>query len=397
MSTDGGDLERDASRPAAEAMAYRTALRLGFDRPGPRRRLRTFGLLFAVTCVPLLLLTLPAGLAAGHRVAMPLLRDPSFFCRYFLALPLLVFADVIVARSLAVQMGYFLESGLIPETEHTRYHAAEAELGRLYHSRVAQGAMVLLSYAVVIAARMIVGHSPGSSSWERLGVRDGGDITAAGWWSILVALPIVLFLLLRWIWRMGAWAWFLYRASRLELVLVPTHPDRAGGLGFLTWGQAGFAPIVAGVSSVISGSLAAEVLYAGASLDSLKYHVVVFIALALGWTLAPLLVFSGKLARCRFQAALDFRALTWRHDRAFDEKWIRRPGPQQEDLLGSPDASSLADIAEAFEHVERMRLVPLDHQPLIVLFLAAVIPLLPFVASTIPLTEILKDLGIFMV
>jgi hypothetical protein len=397
MTSDGGENKLDDSSTRTEGLAYRTALRLGFERPDAPRHARRLGVLALVTWVPILLLALSSNLAVGYRVEVPLLRDPSFYSRYLIVLPLLVFAEVVVTTSLAVQTGYFLESGLIPEAERARYSAAEAELKGLYSSRVAQGVILFLSYAVVITARTIVAHSPGSSSWERLGAEAGGRITPAGWWSILVSMPILAFLFLRWFWRACAWAWFLYRASRLELDLTPTHPDRAGGLGFLAWGQASFAPILAAVSSVLSGSLAGEVLYAGESLNSLKYHVLVFIILSLAFLLAPLLVYFGKLARCRFQAVLDFRMLIWRHDRAFDEKWVRGPGLKQEELLGSPDVSSLADIAAAFEHVQRMRLIPLDNQAVLVLVLAAVVPLLPFVASTIPLTDILKDLGIFLV
>jgi hypothetical protein len=397
MISDGPDLRAEAPVAPSEGLAYRTALRLGFERPTARRDARTLGVLALVTWVPILLLALASGLAAGDRVEVPLLRDPSFFCRYLLALPLLVFAEVVVVTNLAVQSGYFLESGLIPETERPRYMASEAVLRRLYNSAVAQAAILILSYSVVLALRTIVAYSPGSSTWERLGATEGSRITAAGWWSILVALPILVFLLLRWLWRVCIWAWFLYRASRLALDLTPTHPDRAGGLGFLAWGQAGFAPVLAAVSSVLSGSLAGEIIYAGESLNSLKFHVIVFVAVSLAFLLAPLLVFFGKLARCRFQAVLDFRMLIWRHDRAFDEKWVRGRVPKEESILGNPDVSSLANIATAFEHVQRMRLMPLDNLAVLVLFLSAVVPLLPFVASTIPLRDILEDLGMFMV
>jgi hypothetical protein len=397
VTIDGRDLKMDEPAATKEGLGYRGALRLGFERPGAPWHLRTLGLLSLITWVPILLLALPAGLAVGNRVEVPLLRDPSYYSRYLVALPLLVFAEGVVTTGLAVQTGYFLESGLIPETERSRYNAAEAELKRLCNSPVAQGVILVLAYAVVITARTTVAYSPGSSSWERLGAEAGARITPAGWWSILVSLPILLFLLLRWFWRACVWDWFLYRASRFELELTPTHPDRAGGLGFIAWGQASFAPILAAVSSVLSGSLAGEVLYAGESVSSLKYHVIVFVVLSLAFLLAPLLVFLGKLARARFQAVLDFRMLIWRHDRAFDQKWVQIPGPKQESLLGSPDVSSLADIASAFEHVQRMRVIPLDNQAVLLLILAALVPLLPFVASTIPLTDILKDLGVFMV
>jgi hypothetical protein len=397
MTRDGPEENVGPPAGTTAALARRTALRLGFELPTARRHARTFFMLALVSSAPILLLALPAGLVIGDRVEVPVLSDPSFYCRYLLALPLLVFAELIVTRSLAVHSGYFLESGLVPETDQARYKDAEAELKRLYNSIVAQAVILVLAYALVLALRTIVAYQPGSSSWERLGRSEGSRISAAGWWSILVSLPILMFLLLRWLWRMCAWAWFLYRTSRLPLDLTATHPDRAGGLGFLTWAQASFAPVLAAVSSVLSGSLAGEVMYGGESLGSLKYHVIVFVVISLAFLLAPLLVFFGKLARCRFEAMMEFRMLIWRHDRDFDEKWIRGRGANEESLLGSPDASSLADIAAAFEHVERMRPIPLDNIALLVLVVAAVVPLLPFVASTFPLTDVLEDLGMFMV
>jgi hypothetical protein len=397
MKSDDRELRtRDEDASGAD-FVYRSALRLGFRRPGARRHVRTIAVLALVTWVPLVGLSWAEGVALGPRVEVPLLRDPVFYSRYVIVLPLLVLSEVVVGTSLAVQTGYLLESGVVPDGEHARYQAAEAELKHLYDSRLAQGVILVFSYVLVITFRTMIAYSRGTSSWERLAPGPGGAITAAGWWSILVCLPALLFLLLRWLWRTFAWAWFLFRVSRIELELTPTHPDRAGGLAFLTWGQASFAPILAGVSAVLSGSLASEVLYAGESLNSLKYHYGLFIASALAFLLAPLLLFSRQLARCRFRALLDFGMLAWRHDRAFDGKWLRKSGPNQERLLGSSDLSSLAAVGVAFEHVERMRVVPLDREAVIVLVLAAVVPLLPFLATAIPLADVLKDLAEFMV
>ena len=151
------------------------------------------------------------------------------------------------------------------------------------------------------------------------------------------------------------------------------------------------------MSAVLSGSFAAEVLYGGQSVNGLKYHLVVFAGLSLAFLLAPLLVFSGRMAHCRFQAMLDFGMLVWLHDRAFDEKWIRTLGTKTEVPLGSPDVSSLADIAVALSTWERMRVMPFDHEALLVLLAAVAIPMLLFVATAIPMTAILTELTEFMV
>ncbi len=121
-----------------------------------------------------------------------------------------------------------------------------------------------------------------------------------------MSLPILVFFLLRWVWIFMLWAWFLFRVSRLDLELTPTHPDRAGGLGFLGWGLASFSLVLMAVSAVLSGSFAREILHRGSSLDSLKYHVIVFVVLAIAILHAPLLAFVGKLARMPVRGAAGF-------------------------------------------------------------------------------------------
>jgi hypothetical protein len=72
-------------------------------------------------------------------------------------------------------------------------------------------------------------------------------------------------------------------------------------------------------------------------------------------------------------------------------------GVHQEKILGCPDVSSLADLAVGFAHVQAMKVMPFDRQALLLLLAAALGPMLPFFASAIPLTEILKELAEFMV
>jgi hypothetical protein len=206
-----------------------------------------------------------------------------------------------------------------------------------------------------------------------------------------------MFFLLRWAWIFALWAWLLFQVSRLDLDLTPTHPDRAGGLGFLGWGVASFAVILTAVSAVLSGGVAGEILFRRSSLDSLKYHLIVFVALGVVVLHAPLLAFSGRLARCRFRALLEYGTLISRHDRAFDKKWIDDRQTDQEKILGSSDVSSLAGLAHAFEHVERMQLIPIDKLALSVLIVAALFPMIPLLATAIPLTEIFSKLAELMV
>jgi hypothetical protein len=53
-----------------------------------------------------------------------------------------------------------------------------------------------------------------------------------GWWLVYVARPIFIALLAVWLWRLILLFLLLKRIAALDLAIVPTHPDRSGGLGF---------------------------------------------------------------------------------------------------------------------------------------------------------------------
>lgn len=370
--------------------SFRMAQRFGFNRPDRPRRIRKILLLILVTWVPLVLLSLVAGHAFGNRVAVTLLRDPVILSRFLFVLPLLALAEIVVERSLGVQAQQFLASGVVPAGEAVKLEAAKAEALRLRESVVAEGVIVVLAVAIAIIAQVVIRFGSEESTWKR---SDAG-ITLAGWWYILVSLPILFFFLLRWLWIFLLWSRFLFRISRLGLELTPTHPDRAGGLGFLGWGLASFGLVLMAISAVLSGSLAYEIVHRGSSLSILKYHIMIFVVLAIVILHAPLIVFTGRLARCRFRGLLDFGSLIGDHDRAFNEKWLKSQGSS---LLGSAHMGSLAHMSPVYEQVERMQLLPWDKQALIVLVAAALIPMIPLLGTVTALTEILSMLGKFVV
>src|SRR5271166_5528255 len=373
--------------------SFRLAQRFGFNRPDRPRRIRKILLLILLTWVPLVLLTLVAGHAFGNRVAVTLLRDPVILSRFLFVLPLLALAEIVVERSLKVQARQFLASGVVPAGEADKLEAAKAEALRLRESVVAEGVILVLAVTTAIIVQVVIRFGSEESTWKR---SDAG-ITLAGWWYILVSLPILGFFLLRWLWIFLLWSRFLFRISQLGLELTPTHPDRAGGLGFLGWGLASFGLVLMAISAVLSGSFAYEIVHRGSSLNILKYHIIVFVVLAIVILHAPLIVFTGRLAGCRFWGLLDYGSLIGDHDRAFDEKWLKSPSANRSSLLGSPDVPSLAEIGMVYEQVERMQLLPWDKQALIVLVAAALIPMVPLLGTVTALTEILSMLGKFMV
>ena len=95
------------------------------------------------------------------------------------------------------------------------------------------------------------------STWHSLVTESGRRFTLAGYWYALISLPIYQFLVYRWLWRRFIWCRFLRRVSKLDLQLIPTHPDQAGGVGFLGETHRLYAIFIFAFSA-ISASLQAE-------------------------------------------------------------------------------------------------------------------------------------------
>lgn len=357
----------------------------------PRLGLRA--LVLAGLCwLPLLGLSLLEGLATGDEIRIPFLRDPAAYARFLVGVTLLVLADVAVAPRLRAVLLQFRNAKLLAPADEPAFRAAIAAARRRIDSVPVELALLALSYVGSwFAVQRQLGN--GKSTWHTIASATGESLSLAGWWYALVSVPLFQFLFLRWLFRGIVWARLLARISRLDLRLVATHPDRAAGLGFLSIGQAGFSVLVLAASTSLAAVLADEVLYNGAELESFYPTIAAFGVLAPVLVLAPLLTFTPRLAALKRQAIHEFGALSSRHDAAFQRKWISSsPAPEAEELLGNEDPSSLADLATGYERAKALRPVPLDAFAIVPLLLAALVPMIPLIATKVPLKEILKGL-----
>jgi hypothetical protein len=367
----------------------RVTRRLGLNVKTPRQRFLKVVGLFLVTWAPLGILSLISGYSVGDSVKLTFLHDPEVHARFLITLPLLELAEVVVAASLALQVRHLRAMGVIPERERPKFDAACEGALALRGSVWAEVVILILAYLLAVVIRVFMGITEGDSSWELI----GSHFTLAGWWHILVSTPILYFFLFRWLWIFMIWALLLFRVSRFDLELTPTHPDRAGGLGFLGWSLASFATVLTAISTVFSAAFAQEILHKGESLDSLKYHAAAFVITALLILHLPLVAFSGRLSRSRFYGLLEFGAFVWRYDREFEAKWLENsPESTQPELLGMPDVQSMADLATCYDHIEHMRMFPFDAKAFLVLLVAAVLPMLPLVGTEISPREIFGKL-----
>jgi hypothetical protein len=355
--------------------------------------LRRRVIIISLLCwLPLLVLSALEGqMIAGH-AAVPFLRDVVVHVRFLVALPLLICAELVVHRRLRHSVKQFLERHLIPESAMARFNAAIASALRLRNSVLAEVVLITFVYGVGILIVWRQYMTIDTATWYATSSAEGSKLSLAGMWYGYVSLPFFQFLLLRWYFRLIVWARFLWQMSRIELSVVPTHPDRVGGLGFLSGTVYAFVPLAVAHGVMLVGDLANRIFYLGATLPDFKVVITVVVVFVLCLFLGPLLVFAPLLDQAKRAGLREYGALAHRYVREFDAKWLRGGAPADERLVGSSDIQSLADMGSSLEVVQTMRIAPITKGAILTLAAATLAPILPLVLTMMPLKELLDKL-----
>ena len=342
--------------------------------------------------LPLLVLSVLEGRALGSSVAVPFLLDVEVHIRYLVVLPLLVGAELVVHRRMRSVVEVFLERRLIPDSAMPRFDAAIASAFRWRNSVLAELLLIVLVYGVGILIVWRHYMALDASTWYATPSGDGTTLSFAGIWYGCVSLPLLQFLQVRWYFRLLIWFRLLWQVSRIDLSLIPTHPDRLGGLGFLASTVYAFAILAVAHGAMLAGPLANRILYLGAELLEFKAEIAMMLAFVLALVILPLLVFVPQLAQAKRAGLREYGTLGERYVREFDAKWLRGGAPADEAFVGSADIQSLADLGNSYEVVRTMRPVPVTKEMVIQLSLATLAPIAPLALTMMPLEELLKKL-----
>ena len=364
--------------------AHLTGNKLEF---APRRTL-----VISLFCwLPLLVLSLLEGNALPGRVPVPFLFDVEAYTRFLLAIPLLLEAEIIVHRRMRFIVTQFLERNLIPESQMSRFDSAIASVIRLRNSKLAEALLFLFVYIVGILVIWRHYIALDTITWYAKPGVGGAQLSLAGMWFSYASLPIFQFLLCRWYFRMFIWAHFLWQVSRIELSLMPTHPDRAAGLAFLSDIAYAFVPLLLAHGVLLAGVLGNRIYHLDARLSDFVLEILSLVVFLECITLGPLLVFTSQLANAKRLGLREYGTLAERYVREFDAKWLHG-APSKEALVGSSDVQSLADLGNSMEVVRTMRVVPFTKETVVQMAIGTALPVLPLVLTMIPIEDLVKKL-----
>jgi hypothetical protein len=336
---------------------------------------------------------LPLAVLTGiHGDFASFMHDIGTHARYLIALPILILAEWKTIPTLGVVARHFVVSGLVREEDMPHFDAAVARTKRLLASKLADVVVILAAFYLAYlwthsAPRQVV------PEWYR---GAGGEArSAAGGWHMLMSLPLLLVMILGWTWRVAIWARFLWLTSQLNLRLVPTHPDHAGGLLFTSNSARAFALPAAGLSVIAAGAAAGQVA-AGAALSSFTYEIVGAVVITLVLFAFPLLVFSNKLYSRWRDARLTYGMLALRAGWELHRRWVDRP-TLPEDLLNTNTFETANNLYAIVGNVYQMRFLPLDKRSVLTLIQAALIPFIPVVLLAVPPDELVRELRRFLI
>ena len=344
-----------------------------------------------ITWLPLLLLSMWEGRAWWGATDVPFLLNFEVHARFLLALPLLFVAELVVHMRMRRALMHFLARDLIRETDLPRFNGLIGSAMRLRNSLAAELLIVVLVYGLGVFVRDYM--SVDANTWAAAGASSGfANLSLAGWWHTLVSVPIFQFLLIRWYFRLFIWTRFLWQVSRIDLQLVPTHPDRAGGLGFLATIVYAFTPLLLAHGVLLAGLIADRIFFVDAKLPQFIVEIAVVVGALVFVILCPLVVFGGQLARAKRVGLGEYGVFAQQYVRAFDAKWIRGQRDPNETLVGSADIQSLADLANSVGVIQTMRIVPFSKETVFQLGVITLAPLLPLTLTMISFEELLTRL-----
>jgi hypothetical protein len=345
----------------------------------------------AVSFVPALLLAALQGCAWSEHPQRAMLLDFSAYAQVIAIAAFIVMEQVSYTRMKRLVHG-FSAHGLLTPTSGPGFLEARRRMERRAGTPWVEITILALAYWIAHQWLFQLTVRIDGGTWAGQVIVGHLHLTMAGIWVQVVSLPLLLFLLGRWIWRFVVWGLLLRDVSRCELRLVATHADRCGGLAFIGHYPSTYMLFVFAVSTVVSAGVLKQVVYGGVNVTSFKFAAVGMVGFMVVAFVVPLLAFTPVLIRLKRNGLHRYGALVSRHNLAFDQKWCGGNGPDATEALGAPDISSLADLATGYDLVKRMLPLPLSREGFMPLVLATILPMAVVAATQLPVKEVMDEL-----
>ncbi len=354
------------------------------DGLGVLRRAVTFA---AVSWLPIAVWALVRGRFVQATVGEPLLQHYGVHVRCLVAIPLMIVGEATLHTAGLRYLPQFVRSGVVDDNTRPRFDAVLQSVRQWRDASLPW----LLAIGMAVAWAVVdrgVSHTD-DMSWA---FDAKGSLGFGGVWFAYVSRPIFVALLLGWVWRIALLTLLFARLGRLDLSLVPSHPDRTGGLGFIEKVPSGFAPVSLALAATLASRWAHQIIHHGQTLTALKLPAAMFVVVWSMFLLAPLVPWLPAMHAARRTALWSYAAMVAEQGRLVRARWIDGTTNIDAPLLEPSGVGVIADATAMFEAVQAMRSVPIGKTSIMTILLPIVAPLLLVVAIQIPIRDLFLGL-----
>jgi hypothetical protein len=361
--------------------------RWGLSPEVHRSNARLVGLFILVTWVPMAILALLDGVFFAGSVGVPFLLEPAIHIRFLLVGPMLMLIDRMVDDKTRQAVNQFMRSGMVLPNKLPAFRAALAKVDAMCESKWPEWVMLILIIGNVLLRTLQFDLTITTWAFPQA----DGQLSWAGYWFAFCGLPLIQFLILRWIWRWMLWIILLRKLNAVGLQLAPTHPDGAGGLGFLGVPPMAFTPLTLILGILLSGVLWERLTYHQMTFQDTYPFLGAYAILSIVIHLAPLLMFSKTLWLLRQEglAAIGPRVTRW-HLLNYSKIQSTEPSVESGDELPEESGHGVEEWAIQYEQVVNLSPFPFQIKSMLFSLALTLVPILPVVLVKIPLKELIQ-------
>lgn len=378
---------------ASEDYAYNKLLRkIGITGGGIKATFLRVAIPLSVCWLPLAVFTILSRTFWTGDSSTSFISNFDTQARLLFSMPILILAERTILPKLGLIVDQFVNSGIIKNEDRGPCREIIARNTRFMNSNWTDLVILAVSYTHTLMMGFVEDPDRVILTWSIVSTGGEARLSLAGWWSLLVSRPLVLFLFYRWVVRVIVWALLLLRISKLNLNIYTIHPDLAGGLGFLGYSIRYFAPVALAISAAVAGRMIDTILIGGAHVSELRvYALLYFVVITLLFTF-PLMLFTPVLLNARDNAMFENSDFANGLFRELRKKTLKNYDQVSAEDLSLPDYSATTDLSSVINNTLKMRFVPFGLRDLIPLWLMTAIPFIFVVLVEVPFFELLKKM-----
>jgi hypothetical protein len=319
-------------------------------------------LLISITWVPLAVLAIAAEVHWIQPPGQNFFVDFAAYGQLLIGLPMFLIAERVIDGQTRDVARCFVTTGALAAGDAARLFHLNRQVERLRKQLWPELICIALGY-VITAAWVVPEMYNNRDTWHAMGLvvqpQDSleellGQTPQPLTWPGLLELgfvgPLTTYWWVRWSWKIWMWSWYLYRLSRLRLNLVASHPDRTGGIGFLSDAQTKFGIVILayGISNV------APTIGYKLALEGATMSVVSVWGIAVGFVIGapllftiPLFMFTKQLYHVKAKAMEAFQERSMERAQAFEEKWLKACSSGNYELMSGSDLAELNSLNQS--------------------------------------------------